>query len=206
MSKRRPGWGSPTAVIDLAPGEPWPVGDGTKIWHSSHVCHSARVGENCNVGEAVHIGPRVVVGDNCKIQNGAQLFEGVTLEDDVFIGPHVVFTNVTVPRAFINRRAEFKPTLVKHGASIGANATILCGVTIGEYAMIGAGAVVSRDVQPHALMTGVPATHSGWVCRCGVRIDPPGIRCACGTKLDVKESKLYPYNITAVRISDAAAP
>ena len=129
---------------------------------------SAQIGARCTVGEGVHIGPRVIIGNGCKIQNGAQLFEGVELLDDVFIGPHVVFTNVMHPRAHVNRRAEFKPTRVGRGASIGANATILCGVTIGQYAMIGAGSVVTQDVLPHALVLGNPARASGrWVCRCG---------------------------------------
>jgi len=146
------------------------IGEGTRIWAFASVQPGAQIGERCTIGEAVHIGPHVKIGNGCKIQNGAQLFEGVTLEDDVFIGPHVVFTNVTTPRAFISRRAEFKPTLVKRGASIGANVTVLCGITIGEYAMIGAGAVVTKDVAPHRLMTGVPAEHAGYVCTCGVRL------------------------------------
>ena len=143
------------------------IGENTHIWRFASVAGGARIGERCTVGQGAHIGPRVVVGNGCKIQNGAQLFEGVTLEDDVFIGPHVVFTNVLTPRAFVNRKAEFKPTLVKRGASIGANATIICGVEIGEYAMIGAGSVVTRNVMSHSLVVGVPAHSKQYVCKCG---------------------------------------
>lgn len=146
------------------------IGAGTGVWAFAYVGPGAKIGLNCTIGQGAHIGPDVVIGDGCKIQNGAQLFEGVVLEHDVFIGPHVVLTNVKTPRAFVNRKAEFTPTLVKHGASIGANATILCGVTIGEYAMIGAGTVVTRNVEPHAIVTGVPETGVGWACRCGERL------------------------------------
>lgn len=150
------------AAIDF----PCEIGDRTKIWRA-HVMAEARIGEDCRIGDGVHVGPKVVIGNGCKIQNGAQLFEGVTLEDEVFIGPHVVFTNVTTPRAFIDRKNEFKPTLVRRGASIGANATILCGVTIGEYAMVGAGAVVTRDVNPFTCVVGVPSVFKSYVCVCG---------------------------------------
>lgn len=143
------------------------IGAASHVWAYASVSAGAIIRDCCTIGQYVHIGPRVVVGNGCKIQNGAQLFEGVTLEDDVFIGPCAVFTNVTTPRAFINRRAEFKPTLVKKGASVGANATILCGVTIGEYAMVGAGAVVTKSVPPHMLVLGAPARTGGYVCRCG---------------------------------------
>lgn len=146
------------------------IGAGTSIWRFAHVSKGALIGAGCTIGEGVHIGPHVVIGHGCKIQNGAQLFEGVTLEDDVFIGPHAVFTNVKVPRAHVSRKAEFKPTLVKRGASIGANATILCGITIGEYAMIGAGSVVTEDVAAHALVYGNPAKPHGAVCKCGVKL------------------------------------
>lgn len=143
------------------------IGAGTSIWRFAHVSKGALIGAGCTIGMYVHVGPHVVIGHGCKIQNGAQLFEGVTLEDDVFIGPHVVTTNVLTPRAFVNRRAEFKPTLIKRGASIGANATILCGVTIGEYAMVGAGAVVTRDVDPFVCVIGTPAMRHSYVCICG---------------------------------------
>ena len=145
------------------------IGD-TFIWPGASICRGAKIGDRCVIGRDAHVGPNVVIGNGCKIQNGAQLFEGVMLEDDVFIGPHVVTTNVLTPRAFVNRRAEFKPTLIKRGASIGANATILCGVTIGEYAMVGAGAVVTRDVAAHALVYGNPARPHGAVCKCGEKL------------------------------------
>lgn len=156
------------------------VGPNTRIWAYASVAAGAVVGARCTLSQAVHVGPRVRIGNDCKIQNGAQLFTGVTLEDDVFIGPHVVFTNVTVPRAFIDRKSEFKPTLVKRGASIGANATVLCGVTIGEYAMVGAGAVVTHDVPSHTLVVGNPARGIGIVCKCGEKLDELSLRCtAC---------------------------
>jgi UDP-2-acetamido-3-amino-2,3-dideoxy-glucuronate N-acetyltransferase len=141
------------------------VGENTDIWRFASVHEGARIGERCTIGEAVHVGPRVV--------NGAQLFEGVTLEDDVFIGPGVVTTNVLTPRAFINRRAEFKKTLIKRGASIGSNATIICGVTIGEYAMVGAGSVVTKDVPTHALVVGNPARLTQYICKCGLPVLNP---------------------------------
>ncbi len=132
------------------------IGDGTKIWHFCHLFNSI-IGRNCSIGQNVMIGPNVIIGNNCKIQNNVSVYEGVTLEDDVFVGPSVVFTNVANPRAFIVRRFEFKETLVKKGASIGANATIVCGVTVGEYAFVAAGAVVTRDVQHCTLVAGNPA-------------------------------------------------
>jgi len=182
------------------------IGVGTKIWAFASFQAGAQIGERCTIGEGVHIGPRVVVGNGCKIQNGAQLFEGVTLEDDVFVGPHVVFTNVWTPRAFIDRKAEFKPTLVKRGASIGANATIICGVTIGEYALIGAGAVVAKDVRPHELILGVPGEHAGWVCRCGGPL-PGGNTCAaCGARVERTYRKLRPYDVTSVKVEDGKIP
>lgn len=153
----------PHALIDT----PVEIGEGVQIWHFTHVMDHAKIGNRCTLGQGVHVAPGVVIGNGCAIQNGAQLFTGVTLEDDVFIGPCAVFTNVITPRAFVDRKQEFKPTLVKRGASIGANATILCGVTVGEYAMIGAGAVVTKDVLPYALAYGNPARHHANVCECG---------------------------------------
>ena len=152
--------------------EPACVGAGTRIWHFSHVLPRSRIGAGCTIGQNVAIGPDVTVGDRCKIQNNVSIYAGVTLERAVFCGPSCVFTNVLTPRAGVERKKEFRPTLVREGATIGANATILCGVTIGRYATIGAGAVVTRDVPDHALMTGVPARRRGWVSREGEVLGP----------------------------------
>ena len=147
------------------------IGNGTHIWHFCHILGGSSVGERCSIGQNVVVGPNVSVGRNCKIQNNVSLYEGVTLEDDVFCGPSCVFTNVINPRAFISRKSEFRPTLIKRGATIGANATIICGHTIGEYAFIAAGAVVTKNVPAHALMVGVPAIHVGWMSKAGMRLD-----------------------------------
>jgi len=162
------------------------VGAGTKIWHFSHVMSGARIGRGCNIGQNVVVSPDVVVGDNCKIQNNVSLYTGVVLEDDVFCGPSMVFTNVVNPRSHVSRKHEYKATLVRHGASIGANATVVCGHTIGRFAFIGAGAVVTRDVPDYALVIGNPGRVAGWMCECGVKLssgaNPPvqaGCR-ACG--------------------------
>lgn len=155
-----------TAVIDSGAK----IGAGCRIWHFSHVVGGSSLGPNCTVGQNVMIGPRVTIGAGCKIQNNVSIYEGVTLEDEVFCGPSCVFTNVLTPRAFVERKDEFAPTLVRRGASIGANATIVCGVTIGRYAMVGAGAVVTRDVADHALVVGNPARPIGWVSRTGERL------------------------------------
>lgn len=145
------------------------IGSGTKIWHFCHVLCGSRIGRACRVGQNVVIGPRVKIGNNVKIQNNVSIYEGVTLEDDVFCGPSMVFTNIAIPRSAFprNQSSDFLPTLVKKGASIGANATILCGCTIGEHAMIGAGAVVTKDVPPYAVVVGNPARQHGWACQCG---------------------------------------
>lgn len=147
------------------------IGPGTKIWHFSHIVGSARIGERCNIGQNVYVGEHVHIGNRVKIQNNVSVYSGVAIEDEVFLGPSVVFTNVILPRSAIDRKHEFKTTLVKHGASIGANATILCGVTLGEYCLIGAGAVVTKDVPAHALVYGTSAQLRGWVCRCGERLE-----------------------------------
>jgi UDP-2-acetamido-3-amino-2,3-dideoxy-glucuronate N-acetyltransferase len=146
------------------------IGSGTKIWHFSHVLSGSRIGENCNIGQNVVIGPDVTVGRGCKIQNNISIYKGVTLEDEVFCGPSMVFTNVYNPRSAIKRMDELRPTLVKKGASIGANATVLCGITIGCYSFVGAGAVVLKDVPDYALVVGNPGKQKGWMCECGVRI------------------------------------
>ncbi|RVU36745.1 N-acetyltransferase [Hwanghaeella grinnelliae] len=155
-----------TAVVD-ADVE---IGAGTKIWHFSHILSAVKIGENCVFGQNASVGPNVSIGSDCKIQNNVSIYKGVTLEDDVFCGPSMVFTNVLTPRAFVNRKSEFLPTLVKKGASIGANATVVCGTVIGRYAMIGAGAVVTKDVPDHALVLGNPARQAGWVSRNGDRL------------------------------------
>ena len=150
--------------------QPCEIGTGTRIWHFSHLMRGCRVGRDCVIGQNVMIGPNVVVGDRCKIQNNVSIYEGVTLEDGVFCGPSCVFTNVGNPRAEVERKDEFRPTRVRRGATIGANATIVCGHEIGAWAFIGAGAVVTRDVPAHALIAGVPARRIGWMSRAGTRL------------------------------------
>ena len=154
----------PTSLVD----ENVEIGEGTKIWHFCHVQSGAKIGKNCSLGQNVNISSNVIIGNGCKIQNNVSVYEGVSLEDDVFCGPSCVFTNDLTPRAkYPKGHNNYKKTLIKRGASIGANATIVCGHTIGEWALIGAGAVVVSDVPPHALMLGVPAKQKGWVCECG---------------------------------------
>ena len=143
------------------------IGENTKIWHFSHILSGSNIGSNCSFGQNCVVGPNVTIGSGVKVQNNISVYEGVEVEDDVFLGPSMVFTNVINPRAFIVRRDEFKKTLLKKGCSIGANATVVCGVTIGEYALIGSGAVVNKDVKPYALMVGVPAKQIGWVSKAG---------------------------------------
>lgn len=158
-----------TAIVD----EGAQIGEGTRIWHWVHISGKAVVGEKCSFGQNVYVGNNVKIGNNCKIQNNVSIYDNVFLEDDVFCGPSMVFTNVYNPRSAIIRKNEYRDTLVKKGASIGANATIICGVTIGEYAFIAAGAVVNKDVKPYALMAGVPAKQIGWMSEYGERIDLP---------------------------------
>ncbi len=143
------------------------IGKNTKIWHFSHILSHTQIGTNCSFGQNCVVGPNVSVGNGVKVQNNVSIYEGIFIEDDVFLGPSMVFTNIINPRSFIARKEEFKPTVLKRGASIGANATIVCGVTVGEYALIGSGAVINRDVKPYALMVGVPAHQIGWVSRAG---------------------------------------
>ena len=156
-----------TAIIDKNVS----VGEGTKIWHFCHLLSDTTIGKNCSFGQNCVVGPKVTMGDGVKVQNNVSIYEGVEVEDDVFLGPSMVFTNVINPRAFIQRKDEFKKTLLKKGCSIGANATIVCGVTIGEFALIGSGAVINRDVKPYALMVGVPARQIGWVGISGNTLD-----------------------------------
>jgi UDP-2-acetamido-3-amino-2,3-dideoxy-glucuronate N-acetyltransferase len=146
------------------------IGSGTRVWHFSHVMAGARIGRGCMLGQNVFVAGGAVIGDGVKIQNNVSIYDGVTLEDGVFCGPSAVFTNVVTPRSHVSRRHAFAPTLVRHGATIGANSTLLCGTTIGRYAFIGAGAVVTRDVTDFALVVGNPARHVGWVCACGARL------------------------------------
>ena len=159
----------PSAIVDAGAQ----IGEGTRVWHWVHVCAGARIGRNCSLGQNVFVGNRVVIGDNVKIQNNVSVYDEVTLEDDVFCGPSMVFTNVYNPRSAISRKDEYRKTLVKRGATLGANCTVICGVTIGEHAFIGAGAVVNRDVPDFALMLGVPARHAGWMSRFGERLKLP---------------------------------
>jgi UDP-2-acetamido-3-amino-2,3-dideoxy-glucuronate N-acetyltransferase len=156
-----------TAVID----QPSLIGAGTKIWHFSHVMRDTVIGERCNIGQNVVISPQCTVGNNVKIQNNVSLYTGVVLEDDVFCGPSMVFTNVINPRSHVERKSEYRRTLVRRGASIGANATIVCGITLGQYCFVGAGAVVTRDVPDYAVVYGNPARHRGWVCWCGEQLE-----------------------------------
>jgi len=160
------------------------IGEGTKIWHFSHVLPGTTIGQKCNLGQNVVVGPKVKVGNNVKIQNNVSVYEGVVLEDDVFCGPSMVFTNVMNPRSAVVRKHEYKQTLIKKGASIGANATVVCGNTIGSYAFIGAGSVVTKDIPNHALMAGNPARQLGWMCECGEKLDKeyPNSCKACGLK------------------------
>src|SRR5438045_5601823 len=170
--------------------EPCEIGSGTRIWHFVHILPRTRIGRNCSLGQNVMAGPDVTIGDGCKIQNNVSIYKGVTLEDGVFCGPSCVFTNVNNPRAEIERKDEFRPTLVKRGATIGANAKIVCGHTIGEYAFVVAGAVVTGDVPPYALMAGVPARRIGWMSAAGERLGPDlvcprsGRRCQSALKFD----------------------
>lgn len=155
------------------------IGEGTSVWHVSHILKGSRIGKNCKIGQNVVIGPKAVVGDGVKIQNNVSVYEGVTLEDAVFCGPSMVFTNVVNPRSEISRMRELKPTLVKRGATLGANCTIVCGVTIGRYAFVGAGAVVTKDAPDYALVVGNPARVTGWMCECGVKLKMRGSRGRC---------------------------
>jgi UDP-2-acetamido-3-amino-2,3-dideoxy-glucuronate N-acetyltransferase len=175
-----------TAVIDDGVS----IGKGTKIWHFSHVLKGSKVGTTCNIGQNVVVGPDVTIGDTCKIQNNVSVYKGVTLEDGVFCGPSMVFTNIYNPRAEIRKMDQVRPTLVKQGATLGANATIVCGTTIGRYAFVGAGAVVNKNVPNHALVVGNPAKQIGWVCTCGERLSDDLECLACQRRYEKSEGQL----------------
>jgi UDP-2-acetamido-3-amino-2,3-dideoxy-glucuronate N-acetyltransferase len=159
----------PTAIVD----EGAEIGDGSRVWHWVHISSGARIGCNCSLGQNVFVGNKVTIGNNCKIQNNVSVYDDVKLEDDVFCGPSMVFTNVYNPRSAVSRKDEYRNTLVKRGVTIGANATIVCGTTLGEYAFVAAGAVINRNVKPYALMAGVPAKQIGWMSQHGDKLDLP---------------------------------
>lgn len=182
-----------TAIID--PGAT--IGDGTRIWHWVHICAAAIIGRNCSLGQNVYVGNDVVIGNQVKIQNNVSIYDAVTIEDEVFCGPSMVFTNVHNPRSAVSRKDEYRKTYVKKGATIGANATIVCGITIGEYAFIGAGAVVAKDVPAYALMVGVPAKQIGWVDENGIRLDFP-IR---GDMVQISTSSGKEYRFDGARVA-----
>lgn len=162
-------WKHPSAIVD----EGAQIGNDSKIWHFSHICSAARIGANCSLGQGVYVGNDVVIGDGAKIQNYVSVYDSVTLEADVFCGPSMVFTNVYNPRAAVVKKSEYRRTLVRRGATLGANCTVVCGVVIGSYAFVGAGAVVNRDVPDFALVVGVPARQTGWMSKHGERLDLP---------------------------------
>lgn len=157
----------PTATVD----KPCVIGNGTKIWHYSHIRENAQIGKNCNIGQNVFVGLGVKIGNGVKVQNNVSIYEAVELEDNVFCGPSVVFTNVINPRSAIERKNEFRPIIVREGATLGANATIICGISIGKYAFVGAGAVVTKDIPDYGLVYGNPAKLKGWICACGIKLN-----------------------------------
>lgn len=189
MSKSIRWWKQESAIVD----DGATLGEGTKVWHFSHVCSGATIGEGCSIGQNVFVGNRVVIGNRCKIQNNVSVYDNVTLEDDVFCGPSMVFTNVYNPRAAIIRKEEYRTTLVHQGATLGANCTVVCGVTIGHYAFIGAGAVVNKDVPDYALMVGVPARQIGWMSEYGEQLDLP---------LNGQEEAICPYTKQRYRLNE----
>jgi len=177
----------PTAIID----QPAAIGEGTKIWHFCHVMAGAKIGKHCVLGQNVYVGGKAVIGNGVKIQNNVSVYDSVILDDDVFCGPSMVFTNVRLPRSAVSRKDQYEITHVKRGATLGANCTIVCGVTIGEYAFVGAGSVVTKDLPPYALVVGVPARQTGWMCECGEKLDlsvskePEEAKCgACGREYE----------------------
>lgn len=188
-----------TAIVDAGAE----LGERTRVWHFAHVCAGARIGADCSLGQGVYVGNDVRIGRNVKVQNNVSVYDAVTLEDDVFCGPSVVFTNVHNPRSEVTRKHEYRPTLVKQGATLGANCTVVCGVTIGRYAFVGAGAVVSRNVPDFALMVGVPAKQIGWMSRVGERLKFSGAH--DGEAVCPATGERYVMNNGAVRFADSAA-
>jgi len=189
----------PSAIVD----EGAVIGDGSRVWHFVHVCGGARIGRNVSLGQNVFVGNKVVIGDDCKIQNNVSVYDNVTLEDAVFCGPSMVFTNVYNPRSLVERKQEYRDTLVRRGATLGANCTVVCGVTIGEFAFVGAGAVVNRDVPAYALMVGVPAQQIGWMSEFGEQLQIPleGF----GEAVCVHSGKRYVLRGRVLRAEEAAA-
>lgn len=180
-----------SAIID----EGATLGEGTRVWHFAHVCGGAKIGRQCSLGQNVFVGNDVSIGNNVKIQNNVSVYDAVRIEDDVFCGPSMVFTNVYNPRSAITRKNEYRQTLIRRGATLGANCTIVCGVTVGEYAFVGAGAVINRDVPPYALMLGVPARQRGWMCQCGValpEVSGPVTCTACQRKYSLSKGICQP--------------
>ena len=178
-----------TAIVDKGAQ----IGNNSRIWHWVHICGGARIGEACSIGQSVFVGNDVIIGNNVKIQNHVSIFDSVRIEDDVFCGPSMVFTNVYNPRSAITRKNEYRQTIVCRGATLGANCTIVCGITIGSYSFIGAGAVVNKNVAPYALMLGVPAKQHGWMCSCGIQLHGKGlVECKCSNKFVIDNSKCIP--------------
>jgi UDP-2-acetamido-3-amino-2,3-dideoxy-glucuronate N-acetyltransferase len=185
--------------------EPCSIGEGTRIWHYCHIMQDTKVGKNCSLGQNVFVGRGVTIGNNVKIQNNVSVYEGVKLEDNVFCGPSMVFTNVINPRSEIVRKNQYKPTLVQQGATLGANCTIMCGHTIGRYAFVGAGAVVTKDVSAYALMLGNPARRAGWMCRCGIRLPSGGnlVACTdCRARYQIRDGLLDPLRSEENSLTD----
>ena len=184
-------WQHPTAIVD--PGAR--IGEGTKVWHFSHICATeTTIGKNCSFGQNVYVGPHVTIGDGCRVQNNVSIYDRVTLEDHVFCGPSMVFTNVINPRAHVSRKDEYRETRVKKGATLGANCTVVCGVTIGEYAFVAAGAVVTKDIPAFALIVGVPGRRTGWVCHCVVKLTRETCE-TCGSIYIIDENRCVPVQI-----------
>lgn len=179
----------PTAIVD----EGARIGANTRVWHWVHICGGAEIGEDCSLGQNCFVGNDVVIGNNVKIQNNVSVYDAVRIEDDVFCGPSMVFTNVHNPRSAVSRKSEYRTTIVRRGATLGANCTIVCGVTIGEYAFVGAGAVITRDVPPYALMAGVPARRIGWMDESGMRLEGLGlVTSAAGIVYRITDSECRP--------------